>query len=277
MPEPLEFNGRWQIGQPDVVYEFPRAVPIKATGVMPYKYVTIDTGITEDKWVEAVEVLPGELSVVHHVLVFAVSAGERFSNAVDYWAGYVPGNGARVYTPSYARRLPKDSKLVFQMHYTPNGSATTDKTQIGLRFADAPPQQEVKTGSILSRRFAIPPRAQNHKVQASMRVPFDATILGFLPHHHLRGVAGRYELVSKDGIETLLDIPNYDFNWQLFYQYASPRIFPRGSTIRYTAWYDNSADNPANPNPNTTVRWGSQTSDEMHIGYIEFAVPRGTQ
>jgi mono/diheme cytochrome c family protein len=274
-PLPLEFSGQWQIGQPDVVYEFPTAIPIKATGVMPYKYVTIETGITEEKWVEAVEVLPGNLSAVHHVLVFAVPPGKRFGDAVNYWAGYVPGNGSRVYLPSYARRLPKNSSLIFQMHYTPNGRATSDKTKIGLRFANSPPHLEVKTGSVVSRRFAIPPRARNHKVQASMRVPEDAKILGFLPHHHLRGVAGRYELVRRGGIETLLDIPDYDFNWQLFYQYGNPRLFKQGWTIRYTAWYDNSVDNPANPNPNTTVRWGSQTSDEMHIGYIEFAVPAG--
>ena len=242
---------------------------------MPYKYVEIETGISEEKWVQAVEVIPGELAVVHHVLVFAVPPGRRFSNAVTYWAGYVPGNGSRVYAAGYARRLPKNSKLIFQMHYTPNGTATSDKTMIGIRFADHRPQQEVKTGGAMSRRFAIPPHARNHQVQASMRVPEDAAILGFLPHHHLRGVAGRYELVSRNGTETLLDIPDYDFNWQLFYQYRSPRIFDRGSTIRYTAWYDNSEDNPANPNPNKTVRWGSQTSDEMHIGYIEFAVPVG--
>jgi thiol-disulfide isomerase/thioredoxin len=275
-PEPLDFDRDWQIGEPDVVYEFPRAIPVRATGVMPYKYVEIETRLNRDRWVEAVEVVPGQPSVVHHVLVFAVPQNQPARNQINYWAGYVPGNGARAYPPSHARFLPRGARLVFQVHYTPNGTATRDKTKIGIRFADDPPEFEVKTGSVVNRRFSIPAGATNHRVEASMRVPVKAAIIGFMPHHHLRGVAGRYELVGQNQrTRTLLDVPDYDFNWQLFYQYAQPTVFRQGSIIRYTAWYDNSAGNPANPDPNITVRWGPQTADEMHVGYIEFAVPTG--
>lgn len=273
-PQPLSFHGRWQIGTPDAIYEFPRAIPIKATGVMPYKHVTVEIDLDEDKWVQEVEILPSNLSVVHHVLVYAIPPGESIENPIDYWAVYVPGNGAHTYPDGYARRLRKGSKLHFQMHYTPNGTATEDKTQIGFRFADQPPRYEVQTASVVNGRFRIPPGAKRHKVEAKLRIPIDAEILGFLPHHHLRGVAARYELVSKQGdTELLLDVPDYDFNWQLFYQYADPPVFEKGSTIRYSGWYDNSADNPANPNPNVTVRWGPQTEDEMHVGYVEYAEP----
>ncbi len=273
-PQPLTFNGRWTISDPDAQYAFAKPVPVKATGVMPYVNVSVDTDLSEDKWVQAVEILPGDVSVVHHVLVYLVPPGERIKNPIDYWAVYTPGNGVHVYPEGYARRLPKGSRLVFQMHYTPNGTATEDTTQIGFRFADQPPQYEVQTASVIDARFAIPPGAKDYKVEATLDIPVDVEVLGFLPHHHLRGVAARYELVNQQGQrQLLLDVPDYDFNWQLFYQYAEPPIFEKGSQIKYTAWYDNSEENPANPNPKATVRFGNQTYDEMHIGYIEYAVP----
>ena len=123
-PEPLSFDGRWQIGTPDAVFEFPRAFSIRATGVMPYKHITVDTNLEEDKWVQEIEILPGEPSVVHHVLVYVIAPGMRTENPIDYWAVYVPGNGSHAYPEGYARRLPKGAKLRFQMHYTPNGTAT---------------------------------------------------------------------------------------------------------------------------------------------------------
>lgn len=281
-PKARVFSDEWQIGKPDAVFAFDEPVPVKATGFMPYKSVTVETNLDEDKWVEAVEVQPGERAVVHHVLVFArppVTEGQdrssrrRQSNGINYWAVYVPGNGAQVYPEGYGRLLLKGSRLTFQMHYTPNGTATEDRTRIGFIFADKPPKHEVKTTSIVNHRFKIPPGADNHQVIASISIPADVQVLGYLSHSHLRGKAARYELISEDGeSELLLDIPRYDFNWQLFYQYAEPRTIKRGSTIRYTAWYDNSSGNPANPDPTQTVRWGNQTHDEMHLGYVEYTV-----
>jgi len=265
----------WMIGEPDVIYEFPEPIPVPARGVMPYQYVTIDTGVPQEQWVQAVEIRPGDISVVHHVLVFAVPPGKLLNEIVNYWAGYVPGRGARSYRAGVARRLPRGARLVFQMHYTPNGTATRDRTRIGLRFADSPPQYEAKTASVINTRFTIPAGAQNFRVAAGLRVPRDIMLLGYMPHHHLRGMAGRYELVAGNRQpEVLLEVPEYDFNWQLFYELAEPRPLRRGARIRYTAWYDNSAANPANPNPNRPVSWGLQTNDEMHVGYIEYAIPR---
>jgi peroxiredoxin/mono/diheme cytochrome c family protein len=274
-PQPLVFSGRWSNGEPDAVLAFPEPVQVKATGFMPYVNVPVETNFGEDKWIQAVEILPGDLAVVHHVLIYMVEPGGRVENPIDYWAVYTPGNGLHVYPPGYARRLPQGAKLVFQMHYTPNGTATEDLTQIGFQFADQPPQYEVQTASVINARFSIPPGAKDYQVEATLDIPVDVEVLGYLPHHHLRGVAAKYELIKPEGdTELLLDVPEYDFNWQLFYQYANPPIFPKGSTIKYTAKYDNSADNPANPNPKARVRFGDQTYDEMHIGYLEYAVPR---
>jgi Ca2+-binding EF-hand superfamily protein/mono/diheme cytochrome c family protein/peroxiredoxin len=275
-PKAREFASDWLIGEPDAEFAFSRPQRVSATGIMPYKYVLVDTNLEEDKWIQAIEVRPGNWSVVHHVLVFIAPPGpvtRRSTNGIDYWAAYVPGNGVKVYPKGFARLLPKGARLIFQMHYTPNGTAAEDRTRIGLLFADKPPKHEVKTKSIVNNRFRIPPGAANHQVVASMRVSAPMLVLGFLPHSHLRGKAARYELASSFGeSELLLDVPRYDFNWQLFYEYGKPRVFERGETIRYTAWYDNSESNPANPNPEQTVRWGSQTFDEMHIGYIEYAL-----
>ncbi len=274
-PSPRVFPAGWLIGQPDAVFEFPQPVPIKATGILPYKQVIVDTDLPEDKWVQSIEIVPGDAGVVHHVLVFVLAPGKaERGGGVDYWGIYVPGNSTQVYPEGYARLLPKGSRLKFQMHYTTNGTATEDRTKIGLKFADQLPQYEVKTASIVDRRFKIPPGASNHRVEASLTVPSDVEILGLLPHHHLRGKACRYDLKTPDGkTETLLDVPRYDFNWQLLYQYAQPKPVSKGSRIDFTAWYDNSAGNPANPDPTITVRWGEQTNDEMHLGYVEYIVP----
>jgi len=162
------------------------------------------------------------------------------------------------------------------LHYTPNGTATEDVTQIGFVFADREPEYEVKTASLVNAWFEIPPGADNHTDSVKVRLPADVTVLGFLPHMHLRGKACRYEAISADGKrETVLDIPRYDFNWQLLYRFAEPRTFKQGTTLKFHATFDNSAENPANPDAKATVRWGEQTFDEMIVGYVEYYVPVG--
>ena len=273
-PRKLTFDNNWSIGEPDEVFEFQNAVSVPATGVVPYQYVTIDNPLDEDKWVQEVEVMVGAPAVVHHVLVYVVGAEQRIRNPLNYWAVYGPGYGRRAYPPGYARKLPKDTRLIFQMHYTPNGTATQDKTKIGFKFAKGPPKYEVKTASVIDGRFEIPAGAKDHKIEATLDIPVDVEVLGLGPHAHLRGVAAKFELERPDGdTELLLDVPNYDFNWQLLYMFRERPIFPKGSTVRYTAWYDNSEDNPANPDPTVAVRWGEQSFDEMHLGYIEYAEP----
>ncbi|WP_164100932.1 redoxin family protein [Candidatus Laterigemmans baculatus] len=272
-PLPKTYPDGWLIGKPDAVFEFSSPVPVKATGTMPYQNVTVETNLPEDRWVQAIEVRPGNLRVVHHVLVMIDKGEEEVDESDGYWGVYVPGNSTLVYPDGYAKLLPKGAKLRFQMHYTPNGTATEDSTRIGVVFAKEPPQHEVKVAGIANGKLRIPPGAENHREEATRRLPFDVQILGFLPHMHLRGKAARYELVTENGTELLLDVPRYDFNWQLLYRLAQPRSLKAGDTLRFTCWYDNSENNPANPDPTRTVTWGPQTYDEMHLGYIEYIVP----
>ncbi|HEY1190561.1 MAG TPA: redoxin family protein [Gemmata sp.] len=276
-PLPRKYESGWAIGKPDAVFQLPEPVAIKAEGTMPYKNISVPTDFDEDKWVQAMEVIPGAREVVHHVLVFALPNGQRIGGeAQGFFAAYVPGSTALVYPEGYAKKLPKGSNLVFQLHYTPNGKATTDQTKIGMVFTNKAPRYEVRVAGIANPVFTIPPGADNHRVNASIPyVPFDAHVLALFPHAHLRGKAARYELKSGGQTTTLLDVPHYDFNWQLQYRFAEPIAVPKGSVLTYTAWYDNSDRNPANPDPKKTVKWGPQTSDEMHLGYVEFVVAPG--
>jgi len=272
-PLPKTFPDGWLIGQPDAVFEFARPVPVKATGTMPYKNVTVETNSAEDKWVQAIEVRPGKIDVVHHVIVSLQTGEDEVDERDGYWGIYVPGNSTLVYPDGYAKLLPKGAKLRFQMHYTPNGTATEDSTRIGVVYAKEPPQHEIRTAGIANSKIKIPPGADNHREVADLKLPHDVQILGFLPHMHLRGKAARYEVVSGDERTTLLDIPRYDFNWQLLYRLAEHKTLHRGDTIWFTCWFDNSEKNPANPDPTKLVKWGPQTEDEMHLGYVEYIVP----
>ena len=243
-PLAREFPSGWLIGKPDAIFEFDKPVAVKASGTMPYQNIVVETGLAEEKWVRALEVRPGNRSVVHHVLVFVQSAGDAQQNDASearsgFYAIYVPGNSTLVYPDGYAKRLPKGARLRFQVHYTPNGTAASDVTRLGVIYAGAPPRNEVKVVVLANARFAIPPNAANHEDSAEIRLPFDTEVLSFLPHLHLRGKASRYELLDDSGKSVLLDVPRYDFNWQLLYRYAVPPTFKAGATLKFTAWYDN--------------------------------------
>ena len=285
-PTPIKFESGWTIGKPDAVFQLPEPVAIKESGVMPYVNVNVPTNFTEDKWVDRIEVIPGDRRAVHHVLVFIrteetanLNRREQVANqdARDELGGffgiYVPGNSALVYPDGLAKRIPKGAILRFQLHYTPYGQASKDQTKIGFRFAREVPKSEVHTASVANVRIAIPPGADDHKVEAEIQVPTEVELLSFLPHMHVRAKAAKYELTAGGKTTTLLDVPRYDFNWQLNYVLAEPRTVKAGEALRFTAWYDNSENNPANPDPTKTVRWGSQTFDEMHLGYIEYIIP----
>ncbi|MCE9560146.1 MAG: hypothetical protein K8R88_14505 [Armatimonadetes bacterium] len=284
-PKPLVADKTWKIGKPDLIVQIPSPIDIKADGYMEYENILIDPKITEDKWVEALNIEPTDRSVVHHVLVFLLppnyesltptqKQGIQLQAVTGFFAGYVPGLDHADYGAGFAKKLPAGSKFLFQIHYTPNGKATRDQVKLGLRYAKAEVKHEVVTKGALKFQFAIPPGAPNHMVTANLALPAGAKVISMIPHMHLRGKAAKYELVSPDGsMTTLLDVPKYDFNWQLRYERKEPVTVERGSMIKYTAWYDNSKDNPANPDPTKTVRWGDQTFNEMMLGYVEYYVP----
>jgi hypothetical protein len=281
-PLARSWPAEWEIGTPDAVFQIPQPIEVRATGTMPYQIATVSTSLAEDKWIQAIEIKPTAREVVHHVLVFvkqrgAAAIGRRIGNEDEgggFFAAYVPGNDHVIYSAEFAKALPAGATLVFQIHYSPNGKATSDQLRLGVRFAPQAPEHVVQVAGIGNHRIDIPPGADYHPESATIPIPRDVVVLCFMPHMHLRGKAFRYDLIQADGAErTLLEVPRYDFNWQLAYRYADPITVRAGSQIRATGWFDNSAANPANPDPSKAVHWGPQTFDEMMLGYVEYYVP----
>ncbi|MEM0968651.1 MAG: redoxin domain-containing protein [Verrucomicrobiota bacterium] len=276
-PAPLSFPEEWTLGTPDLVIPLSKAYKIQATGFMPYQKDVVATSLSEDTWITGYEILPSERDVVHHVIVQVFEKGRKvrdISEAQGFWAAYVPGNGAVRYPDGFARKLPAGAMVSFQIHYTPSGEEKMERLRMGLHFADTPPTYEVKTLALADRKLNIPPYAEAHQEGLTRKLPLDIPAMSFLPHMHTRGSAFRYELIHQNGEEEmLLDIPRYDFNWQLRYQLKTPKILPSGSSVKVTGTFDNSTKNKANPDPSKKVRWGNQTVDEMLIGYIEYFLP----
>jgi thiol-disulfide isomerase/thioredoxin len=272
---PRNWTEDWELGKPDMVYQIPQPIPVKAEGIMAYQSIMVDTKLTEDKWVSAWEVLPTARQVVHHILIYVYRPGEFGIPGVDekrgYLAAYVPGLSLCIYPEGFAKALPAGSKLRFEIHYTPNGKATQDQVRLGVKFAPKPPEHVVEVAGIANVRLLIPAGAPEHGVAATWKAPGAVRLLSLNPHMHFRGKSSRFEvLLPTKEVRTLLEVPRYDFNWQVPVSYAEPPLIPAGSAIKVTSWFDNSTGNPANPNPNVAVRWGSQTSDEMMIGYVEY-------
>ncbi len=263
-PQPVTYPTEWTIGKPDLVVQIPEPIRIKAKGIIPYQFVVAETTLTEDQWVQAYEIIPTDRSVVHHVIVNTVAPGERLRDREEgvggYFAAYVPGNASRVYPDGFARKLPAGSRLSFQIHYTTNGTATEDQLKIGLVFAKEAPKYEVRTVSIADLDLNIPPNDPAHVESVTRPVPVNVDVMAYMAHMHVRGKAFRFDLINADGTEeeTLLDIPRYDFNWQLRYEYQEPRRIPAGSRVKVTAVYDNSDQNPANPDPIRQFAGGSR-------------------
>lgn len=281
LPEPRTYVEGWQLARaPDMVIPMrdePFAVP--AQGEVRYQFFQVDPGLTEDKWVSAAEIVPGNRAVVHHVIVFAQSDGKKFSGDGNFLAAYVPGLKPRMQPQGMAKRLPAGSKLIFQLHYTPNGTPQEDISRIGLVFADpATVTHEVQTASVGSRRLNILPGLADQAVDSNVvTAPADVLLLALMPHMHLRGQSFRYEMTNTDGSrETLLNVPHYDFNWQTGYVLDEPRMLKAGTKLQAFALFDNSTNNLANPDPTATVTWGDQSWEEMMLGYFDLAIPRGS-
>ena len=279
LPSPRTFTEGWQLPhQPDhVVWMSETPFQVQAEGTVKYQYFSVDAGLTEDKWISAAEILPGNRSVVHHVIVFVTTDGKILDEDRQMLTAFVPGLRIAAYPKGMAKRVPAGAKFIFQMHYTPNGVAGEDRTQVGLTFADpAEITHEVRTASAGNRRFQIEPQMDNQFFDSQViTAPVDLQLLSLSPHMHLRGKSFRYELTSPDGTkETLLDVPHYDFNWQTAYRLPEPRMISAGSKLQAFAAFDNSSKNLANPDPSKTVRWGEQSWDEMLLGYFDIAVPR---
>ena len=282
LPEPVEYTSGWQLPQqPDVVIAMrDKPFDVPADGVVRYQYFTVDPGFEEDRWVTGAEIVPGNRAVVHHVLVYVRPPKSRESEAAgggEHLVGYVPGLRARPLPDGMAKLIPAGSKLVFQVHYTPIGTPQQDLTHLGLVFADPADVDHVvvTTRASTGNKLRIPPRDGNFRTEATTpAAPQDVQLLSLMPHMHLRGKSFRYEARYPDGrTEVLLDVPNYDFNWQTAYLLSELKTLPAGTRVHAVAHFDNSSHNLNNPNPDVEVRWGDQSWNEMMIGYFDIAVP----
>jgi len=269
-PPPRAFAaGPWRIGTPDVVLELPGAVRLPADGIVPYKYLVFPLLVEAETWVEAVEILPSNGRVLHHANLAYFELRKGYSPD-GFVTGFVPGGDPMVLDPGTAMRIPKGSVLGLQAHYVTTGKREVDRVRVGLRFPRTRVTRRAEVLVVTNTRFAIPPGAEAHRVAGTRQVGTDATVIGMFAHMHLRGRDMTF-VAHRPGAEpeTLLMIPNYDFDWQASYRCHEGKVkLPAGTRVEVFAHFDNSRFNPFNPDPDATVRFGQQTFEEMMYGFV---------
>ena len=310
-PRPV-FTTTWSIGTPDVMLSMSTEFEVPAKGTIDYQRFEVPTNFKEDKWIQAYEIMPGTREVVHHVQVYAkapppppgtpvvksvltrnpaharpappkkrsllalfqADQKERQVDRGTLISSMAPGTNAVEFPKGTAMLIRAGTVLTFQMHYTAHGHAMKDRTTIGFKFAKGPPEEEIYASQFTNGNFLIPAGASDVQIPAEIGAKEPLKIWGLLPHTHLRGTRWQYTLVKPDGTsEIILDVPNYDFNWQTYYLWARPLEIPAGARIMSVAWYDNSAANKDNPDPRKDVREGEQTWDEMQYTGMLYSVP----
>ena len=312
LPKAPTFAEGWQLGEPDTILQLPVDYKVPADGFVEYEYFEIPTNFTEDKWLQGLEVRPGDRSVVHHVIVSArppkperrptavafargmgiptgQSGGETAEGGAErkrgqslfprprgagaMIGGFAPGSSVLQFDEGQAMLLRAGTTLVVQMHYTTSGTETTDRTKFGLFFARQAPRVEMRMGTLVNGSLHIPAGAADYSIAAEMTTTADITLRQMLPHTHLRGKKWEYTATYPDGrSEVILAVPKYDFNWQTDYVFAEPLKLPKGTKIRAVAHYDNSAANRANPDPKVDVKWGDQTWEEMMFTSFVYSI-----
>ncbi|MBI3654703.1 MAG: cytochrome c [Acidobacteria bacterium] len=270
LPPTPKFVEGWNIGKPDLIFQMPEACAVPASGVVAYKYFNVPTNFTEDKWVQAAEIRPENRSVVHHIIVFIQTKGRQ-----QLLTGWAPGEQPAVMKDGLAKRIPAGATLVFQVHYTPNGKAASDRSYVGLIFAKEKPRNELLVMPVLNMKFVIPAGEANYQVESSYTFKEDAHIRTLMPHMHLRGKDFLYRVTYPDGhSEIILSVPKYDFNWQTYYFLKEPVAAPKGTRVDCLAHFDNSTQNKYNPDATTEVKWGDQTFEEMMIGWMSYTLDK---
>lgn len=292
-PKPLSFTNGWSIGQPDKIYEMPQAFEVPASGVINYQWVRIPSGFTEGTWIRGIELRPGDRSVVHHIaLMYRLPnskwmadapvgvaipkppGGSETGGSNGLCAEYVPGLNVSLYPEGSAQFFPAGTDFFLQLHYTPNGKPARDRTSIGIVYAKEPPKMRYMFFGVANFNFEIPAGASAQRIGASATLGMDIRVLDLQPHMHLRGKSFEFSAVYPDGRnEKLLNVPNYDFNWQIACRVKGEMILPKGTRIEASGVFDNSANNARNPDPTAVVRAGEQTTDEMMAGIIHIMVP----
>jgi hypothetical protein len=273
------------------VMEIPTAFNVPKDGTIDYQYVRMPTNFGEDKYVQFAEARPTDREHTHHIIAFIrdpksawmknapigvpfVPGENEGRGSGDFLAGYAPGTIPEMQKPGQVKLIPKGADIIFQLHYTADGKPGTDQSRVGIIFAKEPPKERVLTLAATTEKFAIPPGDPNYRVDSKITLQDDSTLVMMLPHMHLRGKDFEFRVVFPDGrTETLLKVPHYSFSWQLSYYLDQPVFLPKGTTIECTAHYDNSPNNPSNPDPSKEVRYGEQSWDEMMFGFFDVAVP----
>ncbi|MBV8570713.1 MAG: thiol-disulfide isomerase [Acidobacteriaceae bacterium] len=297
-PAPMHWVSGWNIEKPDAVLEMPVAKHLPATGDVPYQYIILPTKFREDRWISMSEIKPGNRMAVHHAVAYVRSPKSHWLRGApvgvpfaaddlpteaqkrdamwtdsDILLVYAPGSQPDQWPSGFAKFVPAGSDIVLQMHYTTHGHPMEDRTSVGLVFSQQPPAKRVLTLQLTNDHFLIPPRDPDHRVEVRGTLPNDALLLSFFPHMHLRGKSFEYNILEPGGrIHTLLRISHYSFYWQLSYRLANPLPLKAGTKLQAVATFDNSKDNPHNPDPDSAVTWGDQTWAEMMVGFFDVAV-----
>jgi hypothetical protein len=306
-PAPIQFATGWSIGKPDIIVEMPRDIQIQAQGQMDQANVLVKVNFPRDMWVKAAEVRPGNPKVVHHMKAWvrppgsesmkdapegelyrpqrgagpqrgaagaAPGARPMFGEGVsqDMLAKFNPGVNAQEFTIGDAAKfIPAGSDIIFECHYVPSGKPETDRSRVGIVLASAPPEKRylTVTGINSNTSFVIPAGNPNYEVKAGITIANDVQLVWIQPHMHMRAINYEMKAIYPSGeSEVVLRTPRYDFNWQLGYELAKPLFLPKGTRLETVAHYDNSANNPYNPNPNIDVRYGPQSTDEMAASFL---------
>jgi hypothetical protein len=294
---PPESN--WKLGKPDLVVQVP-GFQVPKTGPVPYSFLIVPLHLDQDTWIRAGEFRIDQRSVIHHINAFVRAPGssylagfpvnqifvptvaerakkrdnERLFERRQLLLGYEPGYRPMQWLDSGAKLIKAGSDLIFEMHYNPNGRELVDHSEFALYFARAAPADRVlAVDTLRDLDLTIPPEDRNCLSKASMTLARPARLLSIQPHMHVRGKSMEVKAVYPDGrIEKLLAVPKYDFNWQTTYVLTKPLELPAGTRLESVAGFDNSANNPYNPDPAATVKWGDQTTSEMHIAFLELVI-----
>ena len=311
-PRPVTFTAGWSIQKPDIVIDTGTDYKIPAQGSIEYHYFTVHTGFRTDEWISQIEVQPGNRAAVHHIVVYSRPPGSRFlsraipgqifvpsstsassgtqppqgSTAVvkgiskdpyEQIGVYLPGGDPFRAGPHQGRLVRAQSDLIFEVHYVATGSTSSDRSRVGMVFSTERPAERIVNAAILNSSLYIPAGAPAHPVEALIQIEQETAVRSVTPHMHLRGRSFEVSALYPGGESTpVLSVPRYDFNWQISYEPLSPVHIPKGTILRLFGCFDNSRNNPANPNWNTDVRWGEQTSEEMMQAFVDFVIPAGT-
>ena len=265
---------KWANGTPDMIIQIPEQ-RIPATGVQDYRNLMIPLNLEEDIWVKAVEFTPGDATVLHHIIAFSYGADgmnefELLNQGIGLGA-YAPGNSLNTYPDGAGYPLEAGGGLMLQMHYTTSGKEAVDASEIGIYLLDEAPDRPILGGSAADLKISIEPFEADHEMVATKTFRKDALLTMVGPHMHYRGSDANFKLVYPDGkVEEILNVPNYQFNWQKTYDFKEPKFLPAGTEMVFRATFDNSANNPFNPDPSSTISWGEQTWQEMFFGFFRY-------